>query len=157
MGPAQQVAEDYRTTSLSLKAHPVGFFRAELERLSCVPCAALARMRDRALVSVGGLVLVRQRPGTAKGVVFVTLEDETGIANLVVWRDAFEANRRLVMGASFLLVRGQLQREGEVTHLVARSFIDLSHRLSEMREDERPPDKLRSKVSGRLIRSRDFH
>jgi len=118
-------------------------------------------------VCVGGLVLVRQRPGTAKGVVFLTLEDETGIANIVVWRDAFEANRRLVMGAAFLLVHGRLQREGEVIHLVAEKFTDLSHRLSEMREAERPspdrpasegrPSEVRSKVAGRLIRSRDFH
>jgi error-prone DNA polymerase len=102
-------------------------------------------------------VLVRQRPGTAKGVVFLTLEDETGIANIVVWRDAFEANRRLVMAASFLVIEGQLQREGEVVHLVAKSFTDLSHRLSEMRQDERPSPEVRSRVTGRLIRSRDFH
>jgi error-prone DNA polymerase len=82
----------------------------------------------------------------------------------VVWRDVFAANRRLVMGASFLAVQGQLQREGEVIHLVARKFTDLSHRLSEMREDERLPQEaparepgVRSKISGRLIRSRDFH
>jgi error-prone DNA polymerase len=156
MNPAQHVAEDYRTTSLSLKAHPVGFFRAELERLGAVPAAGLRRMRDGRRVCVGGLVLVRQRPGTAKGVVFLTLEDETGVANVVVWRDVFEANRRLVMGASFLVVRGRLQREGEVIHLVAERFTDLSHRLSEMRDDDTAP-QLRSKVSGRLIRSRDFH
>jgi error-prone DNA polymerase len=157
MSPVQHVAEDYRTTSLSLKAHPVSFFREELIGLKAVPAERLKTMRDRALVSVGGLVLVRQRPGTAKGVVFLTLEDETGIANIVVWRDAFEAHRRLVMGASFLIVRGQLQREGEVVHLVARSFVDLSQRLSEMRDDDRPSTEVRSKVSGRLIRSRDFH
>jgi len=123
---------------------------------------ALKTMGDRRRTTVGGLVLVRQRPGTAKGVVFLTLEDETGVANIVVWRDAFEANRRLVMGSAFLLVSGQLQREGEVIHLVARKFTDLSHRLSEMREAERPLGEVRepavrSKVSGRLIRSRDFH
>jgi error-prone DNA polymerase len=157
MGPAQQVAEDYRTTSLSLKAHPVGFFRDELARRGVVPCAALKTMRDRRRVAVGGLVLVRQRPGTAKGVVFLTLEDETGIANVVVWRDAFEANRRRVMGAAFLVVEGKLQREGEVIHLVAQSFTDLSERLSDMREDEPTPVQARSKVTGRLIRSRDFH
>ena len=166
MSPAQDVAEDYRTTSLSLKAHPVGFFRRELEALGAVPAAALKTMRDRRRTTVGGLVLVRQRPGTAKGVVFLTLEDETGIANIVVWRDAFEANRRLVMGSAFLLVSGQLQREGEVIHLVAKNFTDLSHRLSEMRDAERPPDvgepvvespHVSSRVSGRLIRSRDFH
>jgi error-prone DNA polymerase len=167
MSPAQHVAEDYRTTSLSLKAHPVGFFRPELERMKVVPCAALKTLRDGRRLAVGGLVLVRQRPGTAKGVVFLTLEDETGIANIVVWRDAFEANRRTVMGAAFLVVHGKLQREGEVIHLVAEKFTDLSPRLSAMREDERPSpgDRVsqvrepvvRSKVSGRLIRSRDFH
>jgi error-prone DNA polymerase len=162
MSPAQDVAEDYRTTSLSLKAHPVGFFRRELDVLGAVPAAALKSLRDRRRTMVGGLVLVRQRPGTAKGVVFLTLEDETGVANIVVWRDAFEANRRLVMGSAFLLVSGQLQREGEVIHLVAQKFTDLSHRLSEMREAERPSGEVRepavrSKVSGRLIRSRDFH
>jgi error-prone DNA polymerase len=135
--------------------------------MKVVPCAALKTLRDGRRLAVGGLVLVRQRPGTAKGVVFLTLEDETGIANIVVWRDAFEANRRTVMGAAFLVVHGKLQREGEVIHLVAEKFTDLSPRLSAMREDERPSpgDRVsqvrepvvRSKVSGRLIRSRDFH
>jgi len=162
MSPAQHVAEDYRTTSLSLKAHPVGFFREELTRRRVVPCARLKTLRNGQRTAVGGLVLVRQRPGTAKGVVFLTLEDETGIANIVVWRDAFEANRRLVMGAAFLVVEGKLQIEGEVVHLVAEKFTDLSPRLSAMREAERPGSEapaagVRSKVSGRLIRSRDFH
>ncbi|CAN7495740.1 error-prone DNA polymerase [Phenylobacterium sp. LjRoot219] len=161
MSPAQHVAEDYRTTSLSLKAHPVGFFRGELDQMGAVPAAGLKRLRNGRRVSVGGLVLVRQRPGTAKGVVFLTLEDETGVANIVVWRDAFEANRRLVMGAAFLVVHGKLQLEGEVVHLVAEKFTDLSPKLSAMREAERPETEtapeVRSKVSGRLIRSRDFH
>ncbi|HSV02614.1 MAG TPA: error-prone DNA polymerase, partial [Phenylobacterium sp.] len=158
MGQPQHVAEDYRTTSLSLKAHPASFFREELARSGAVPCAALKTMRDRRRTSVGGLVLVRQRPGTAKGVVFMTLEDETGIANVVVWKATFEANRRLVMGGSFVIVHGQVQKEGEVIHLVAERFTDLSHRLSEMRDGEaEPAPRVRSRVSGRLIRSRDFH
>ncbi|RAK59202.1 error-prone DNA polymerase [Phenylobacterium hankyongense] len=157
MSPPQHVAEDYRTTSLSLKAHPVAFFRGELDRMGAVPAERLKTLRDRQRLCVGGLVLVRQRPGTAKGVVFLTLEDETGIANLVVWKDAFEANRRLVMGASFLLVHGQLQKAGEVIHLVAERFTDLSHKLGEMRDDEGQPPQVKSRVTGRLIRSRDFH
>lgn len=157
MSLPKQVAEDYRTTSLSLKAHPVAFFRDELAAQKVVPCQALKTLRDRRRTSVGGLVLVRQRPGTAKGVVFLTLEDETGIANIVVWKDAFEANRRLVMGASFVVVHGQLQKEGEVIHLVAERFTDLSWKLGAMREDEAPPPEVRSRVTGRLIRSRDFH
>jgi len=156
MSQPQHVAEDYRTTSLSLKDHPVRFFREELIRQKVHPCSALKTARDRRRLSVGGLVLVRQRPGTAKGVVFMTLEDETGIANIVVWRDAFEANRRLVMTSAFLIVHGQVQKEGEVVHVVAERFTDLSGRLSELREDE-APIAAHSKVTGRLIRSRDFH
>jgi error-prone DNA polymerase len=156
MTEPQEVAEDYRTTSLSLRAHPCSFFRADLERLRAVPAARLKTMRDRSRLSVGGLVLVRQRPGTAKGVVFMTLEDETGIANVVIWKDAFEANRRLAMTAAFVVVHGRLQREGEVIHLVAERFTDLSARLSELREDEGAV-QVRSKVGGGLIRSRDFH
>ena len=114
-------------------------------------------MRDRKLVTVGGLVLVRQRPGTAKGVTFLTLEDETGIANIVIWKDAFDANRKLVMTSSFLVVHGQVQSESNVVHVVARRFTDLSHRLSEMKEEDGPAPRIHSRVTGRLVRSRDFH
>ncbi len=156
MSEPNEVIEDYRTTSLSLKAHPCRFFREDLAAMGVLPCAALKDARDKRRLSAGGLVLVRQRPGTAKGVVFLTLEDETGIANIVVWKDAFEANRRLVMSASFLVVHGQLQKADGVVHLVAQRFTDLSPRLSEMREDA-SPIAARSRVTGRLIRSRDFH
>ncbi|MBL8770639.1 MAG: error-prone DNA polymerase, partial [Phenylobacterium sp.] len=156
MSLPQNVAEDYRTTSLSLKAHPVSFYRADLTRQRVVTCATLVSVRDRTRLAVGGLVLVRQRPGTAKGVVFMTLEDETGIANVVVWRDAFEANRRTVMSAAFLVVHGQVQSVDGVVHLVAQRFTDLSARLSELRDDE-ARIAVRSNVTGRLIRSRDFH
>jgi error-prone DNA polymerase len=158
MSQPKEVSEDYRTTSLSLKAHPVGFFRPDLAAMGVVPCQALKAMRDRRRISVAGLVLVRQRPGTAKGVVFLTLEDETGIANIVVWRDAFEANRRTVMGSAFLVVHGQLQREGEVVHLVAERFTDLSRRLGDMRDEiDAPEPTAPPKPAGRLVRSRDFH
>jgi error-prone DNA polymerase len=156
MTASQGVAEDYRTTSLSLKAHPVDFFREDLARQGVVPCVALKTARDRRRLAVGGLVLVRQRPGTAKGVVFMTLEDETGIANIVVWRDAFEANRRLVMTSGFLIVHGQVQSVDGVVHVVAERFTDLSSRLAELREDH-AEITAHSKVTGGLIRSRDFH
>src|SRR5436190_2345456 len=156
MSQPQNVAEDYRTTSLSLKDHPVRFFREDLARQRITPCSALKTVRDRRRLAVGGLVLVRQRPGTARGVVFLTIEDETGIANIIVWRDAFEANRRTVMTSSFLVVHGQVQKEGEVIHVVAERFTDLSGRLSELRDDE-APIAAHSKVQGGLIRSRDFH
>ena len=156
MHAAQRVAEDYRTTSLSLRGHPVDFFRADLARRGVVPCETLKTARNGAFVSVAGLVLVRQRPGTAKGVVFMTIEDETGIGNIVIWKDAFDAHRRLVMSAAFLVVEGQVQSVDGVVHVVARRFTDLTPRLSEMRDDD-SPIAARSKVTGRLIRSRDFH
>jgi len=150
------VAEDYRTTGLSLKAHPCRFFRPLLTRLGAVPTAQLASMKDGARVTVGGLVLIRQRPGTAKGVVFATLEDETGIANAVVWRDVFTPNRRTVMTASFLVVSGKLQRASDVIHVVAERFIDLSPRLADMKNaDGELPHRRPSEP--RLQRSRDFH
>ena len=150
------VAEDYRTTGLSLKAHPCRFFRPLLTRLGAVPTAQLASMKDGARVTVGGLVLIRQRPGTAKGVVFATLEDETGIANAVVWRDVFTPNRRTVMTASFLVVSGKLQRASDVIHVVAERFIDLSPRLADMKNaDGEVPHRRQSEP--RLQRSRDFH
>ncbi len=152
----KEVAEDYRTTSLSLKGHPVSFFREHLAGRQVAPCSALLTARDRRRMSVAGLVTVRQRPGTAKGVVFMTLEDETGIANVVVWKDTFAKHRRTVMGASFLIVQGQVQRAGDVIHLVAADFTDLTGRLSELREDH-SEIVARSRVDGRLIRSRDFH
>ena len=109
-------------------------------------------------MSVAGLVLIRQRPGTAKGVVFVTLEDETGVANAVVWKDRFEADRNLVMTASFLVVHGRVQRAENVIHVVAEGFTDLSAHLSTLRDEPgAPAPRVRQKVSGRLLRSRDFH
>ena len=156
MSAPQHVAEDYRTTRLSLKGHPTGFFRDDLAQKGVVPCAALKTARDRRRLSVAGLVLVRQRPGTAKGVVFMTLEDETGIANIVIWKDAFDANRSLVMTSSFLVVHGQVQSVDGVVHVVAERFTDLSGRLSELRQDEGiAPD--RPKATDRMVRSRDFH
>jgi len=140
MSAGAHVAEDYRTTHLSLKGHPIAFFRAELDRMGATPARALRGMADGRLLSVAGLVLVRQRPGTAKGVVFITLEDETGSSNAVVWPNIFAANRSKVMSARFLVVHGRLQRAGEVIHVVAERFTDLSERLGEM-----------------LIQSRDFH
>jgi len=156
MNLPQHVAEDYRTTSLSLKAHPCSFFRADLDRIGARPAAALKTAPDGKRLSVGGLILVRQRPGTAAGVMFMTLEDETGIANAVIWKDVFDAHRRLLMTASFLVVEGRLQKQGEVIHLVAERFTDLSSELARLREDEKAV-RAHSNVTGRLVRSRDFH
>jgi error-prone DNA polymerase len=149
------VAEDYRTTSLSLKAHPCAFFRPLLDGMGAVTAARLRGMKDGARLCIGGLVLIRQRPGTAKGVVFVTLEDETGSANAVVWRDVFSANRRTVMASRFLVVHGRLQRAGEVIHVVAERFTDLTGRLWELKAEAVDPTP--APATPRLARSRDFH
>jgi error-prone DNA polymerase len=148
------VAEDYRTTGLSLKAHPCAFFRPLLSQLGATTASRLKSLRDGARVSVGGVVLIRQRPGTAKGVVFVTLEDETGSANAVVWSDVFTAHRRVVMSSRFLLVHGRLQKAGEVIHVVAERFTDLTGRLADLKAEADPAPPARTP---RLARSRDFH
>ncbi|HWE46460.1 MAG TPA: error-prone DNA polymerase [Caulobacteraceae bacterium] len=155
-----EVAEDYRTHGLSLKAHPCRFFRKSLAARGAVPAATLKdkKIRQGRSLTVAGLVLIRQRPGTAKGVVFVTLEDETGPCNVVVWPDRFEAHRKLVMTSAFLLVRGKIQRDakGGVVHLVAESFEDLSPALGLLREQRSVRAALPEPVPD-LVRSRDFH
>jgi len=150
------VDEDYRTTSLSLKAHPAVFFRPLLSELGAVTAARLRTMKDGARLCVGGLVLTRQRPGTAKGVVFVTLEDETGPANAVVWQNVFAVNRRAVMSSRFLVIHGRLQKAGEVIHVIAERFTDLTARLADLKAEGEAPS-IGPRPSTRLGRSRDFH
>ena len=125
-----EVVADYRHTGLSLRRHPVAFLRDALRARRIVSCSEAMSAGDGSRLEAAGIVLVRQRPGSAKGVLFVTLEDETGVANLVVWAKVFEANRRVLMSARMLAVRGHVQREGEVVHLVARRFTDLSADLA---------------------------
>jgi len=134
----REVVEDYRATQLSLRAHPVTFLRDRLAARRIARCGDLMAMKDGARVEVAGLILVRQRPGSAKGVVFVTLEDETGIANAVLWADRFEENRRTVMSATMLAIRGRVQREGIVIHVVAEAITDLTPWLREVGELELP-------------------
>ena len=130
MSEGAEVVEDYRSLGLSLRAHPLHFLRAELAQRKIVPCSALADIKDGRWVNIAGLVLVRQKPGSAKGVMFITLEDETDVANLVVWPDLFEKHRRVVLGASMMAVRGRVQREGDVIHIVAQRLDDLSALLA---------------------------
>ena len=123
------VTQDYTSLSLSLKAHPVGLLRASMKRLGYANCASLALTRDRDRAAVAGLVLVRQRPGSAKGVVFITVEDETGIANLVLMPDVLEKYRRQVMTGRLLGAHGRVEKEGRVIHLRVRHLVDLSGHL----------------------------
>ncbi|MFI4998285.1 MAG: error-prone DNA polymerase [Reyranellales bacterium] len=130
MTAGSEVVEDYGHVGLTLRQHPIAFLRADLAARRIVTCTAAMEARDGRWLEAAGLVLVRQRPGSAKGVMFITLEDETGIANLVVWPQVFEKFRRVVMGASMMAVRGRIQREGEVVHLVAQRLTDLSAELA---------------------------
>ena len=126
MRRGKEVVEDYRSLGLSLRAHPVSFVRAALRARRMVTCAALRQARDGARVAVPGIVLVRQKPGSAKGVMFITIEDETGVANLILWPDRFEAQRRLVLSAGMIACHGRVQREGEVIHVVTERLEDLT-------------------------------
>jgi len=131
----EQVVEDYRRLHLSLKAHPVAFLRPDLERRGCLRHAQLPAIASGRRVTVGGLVLVRQRPGTAAGVIFMTLEDETAIANTIVWPKIFETFRPIVLGARLISVTGKLQSESGVIHVVAERVEDLTPLLRRLSQD----------------------
>jgi error-prone DNA polymerase len=126
---AQQVVCDYNSLGLSLKAHPISFLRPELDRLKVVSASALAETKDKAFVRVAGLVLVRQHPSTAKGVVFVTLEDETGSVNLIVRPSVWQRYHVAASRAITLLASGKLQRAYDVTHVLATRLEDLSSQV----------------------------
>ncbi|MGE3968303.1 MAG: OB-fold nucleic acid binding domain-containing protein, partial [Dongiaceae bacterium] len=134
----QHVAEDYASLRLSLKAHPMALLRARMTALDYRSSAELATRANGARLAVAGIVLVRQRPGTASGVIFATLEDETGVANVVIWSRIFERYRRVVLTARLLGVAGKLQREGLVIHLVAERLVDLTEHLGTLRADAGP-------------------
>lgn len=126
MSLSEHVFQDYAATSLSLKAHPVSFVREQLSQFSVTPSAQLNDLRDGMFVKVAGLVLVRQRPGTASGILFITLEDETGVANLVVFSKKFEEYRKEILRARLLMVEGKVQIEGEVIHVIVQRCMDMS-------------------------------
>ena len=134
MTEGREVVEDYSHTGLTLRAHPVSFLRPELKKKRIVTCAEAMAERDGRWLWTAGLVLVRQKPGSAKGVMFLTLEDETGIVNAVVWPSLFEKQRRIVMSASMMAIHGRIQREGEVVHLVAQRLFDFSGDLASLGE-----------------------
>ncbi|MGK6351300.1 error-prone DNA polymerase [Parapedobacter sp. DT-150] len=126
MTPGEHVVQDYATTALSLKAHPVSLVREKLDLLHAVPTGQLVSMKNGMPVKVCGMVTVRQRPGTAKGVLFITIEDETGFANLVVWSNLFDRYRKEILRSKLLMVEGTLQVEGEVIHVMVSRCFDLT-------------------------------
>ena len=181
----EQVVADYQTIRLSLKGHPMEFLRPMFAGERVIPCAAVSDANDRQHVRCAGVVLVRQRPGSAKGVVFMTLEDETGIANIVVWPKVMERYRKEVMGSRLVLVEGYIQSSPEkVVHLVAERLFDRSRDLVGLANDslnrkpavpvgpaliealhddprqhpDNPAQKIRHPRNVRILpRSRDFH
>jgi error-prone DNA polymerase len=149
LGEGGEVMADYGATGLSLRRHPLAFLRDDLAGRGIRPLEEVAAARDGKRVTVAGLVLIRQRPGSAKGVVFVTLEDETGHANLVIWPDLFARDRRLILTTRLLCCRGRVQREGEVIHLVAERLEDLTPWLGRVARSSEAADV-------RRFRARDF-
>jgi error-prone DNA polymerase len=137
---AEHVVNDYQTIRLSLKAHPMHFLREHYGGRKFITADRLATIRDGKRLSIAGLVLIRQRPGSARGVVFISIEDETGIANLVIWPDVFEKQRKIVMGARLMAVHGIVQRDPDsaVIHVVARRVEDHSAMLSRLSDDSLP-------------------
>ncbi len=130
--PAEEVLADYRAAGLSLKAHPLKFLREGLQKIGVAPAADMSTCPNGKPIRVAGIVLVRQRPSTAKGITFVTLEDETGTANLIVRPRVWQRYRQAALGATLLLAEGTLQRQGLVIHLLVSRLEDLSQRMTEL-------------------------
>jgi error-prone DNA polymerase len=170
---AEHVVNDYQTIRLSLKAHPMAFLREHYAGQKFATADQLKHIRDGRRLAIAGLVLIRQRPGSAKGVVFITLEDETGIANLVVWPDVFEKQRKIVMGARLMAVHGIVQKDEDdgVIHVIARRLEDHTHMLRHLSEELvtpalsrgdapgtiRPPVSRHPRDAEIIPKSRDFH
>jgi error-prone DNA polymerase len=170
---SEHVVNDYQTIRLSLKAHPMRFLREHYAGQKFIAADQLKTIRDGRRMAIAGLVLIRQRPGSAKGVVFITLEDETGIANLVVWPDVFEKQRKIVMGARLIAVHGIVQRDpdSDVIHVVARQLEDHSQMLRHLSDEAMPSTLNQGDAAGSwrapasrhprdvevIPKSRDFH
>ena len=168
---SEHVVNDYQTIRLSLKAHPMTFLREHYAGRKFVTADQLKSVKDGKRLSIAGLVLIRQRPGSAKGVVFITIEDETGVANLIVWPDVFEQQRKIVMGARLMAVHGIVQSEEGVIHVVARRLEDHTQMLRHLSEEPGTPALSRGDAPGTIRppvsrhprdveiipKSRDFH
>ena len=169
---SEEVVADYQTQRLSLKAHPLAFLRASLGERGFIRAAELRERKYRSAVQVAGVVLIRQRPGSAKGVCFITLEDESGVVNLVIWPDLMAKQRKVIMAARLIEVKGRVEYDDEVIHVIATHLTDATAALHALSDDLLPPtldraDEVRRPVQGsrgghprdvRVIpKSRDFH
>jgi len=137
LSPFEEVLADYRSQGMSLRAHPISFIRPELDRRKCEPASRLRELNDGLFVRVGGLVLLRQRPSTARGITFVTLEDETGVINLILHAAIWQKHRDVAGAAKVWLVDGQLQRQGIVVHVVAARLADFTAELGGIKAESR--------------------
>lgn len=135
MSLSEHVVQDYASTSFSIKAHPVSFIRQELDSLRVMSSAALNAASNGTAVKAAGLILVRQRPGTASGICFMTLEDETGTSNLVVYPALFDKYRKEILQSKLLMVEGKLQREGEVVHVIVKRCFNLNRLLGKLTQE----------------------
>ena len=171
---SEHVIADYQTLRLSLKAHPMALLRSHFETLNCVRAERVKSLADKTPVTIAGVVLVRQRPGTAKGVMFMTLEDETGVANAVVWPKTFETFRKIAMASRLVVIRGRIQSHDGVVHIVTRHMEDHSAALLSLSEEagkikiiapsdeaSKPQPERSARRHPRSVRiipkSRDFH
>jgi len=168
---SEEVVADYQTQRLSLKAHPLAFLRPALGERGFIRCRELRERRQRAPVQIAGVVLIRQRPGSAKGVCFITLEDESGVANLVIWPDMMKRFRPVIMGARLFEVRGRVEYDDEVIHVIVSHLADATADLHRLSDDLLSPamdhaDHVNRPMQGsrghprnvRVIpKSRDFH
>ena len=136
MTEGREVVEDYTSMGLSLRRHPFAFMGPALAGQNIVTCAEVLAARDGAWLTIAGLVLVRQMPASASGVMFATIEDETGHANLIIWPSLFERPRRTVLSTSAVVCRGKVQREGQIIHVIAHHLTDLTHLLRQIGERE---------------------
>ena len=165
MKASEHIIHDYETTRLSLKAHPMSFLRKTLKTRGVLTCRDAMDVAGGATVTIAGIITVRQKPGSAKGVVFLTMEDESGIANIVVWPKIMERFRREVMGGKLLSITGKVQRDiSGVTHLVANSIEDKSYDLIALSDIPEQFSKIENEPVARhprqfraLPKSRDFH
>ncbi|QDM39842.1 error-prone DNA polymerase [Altererythrobacter sp. TH136] len=138
MALAEEVVADYQTHRLSLKAHPLSFLRPSLTERGFHRADDLRGRKFRSMVQVAGVVLIRQRPGSAKGVCFITLEDESGVINLVIWPDMMEKYRKVIMGARLMEVRGRVEYDEEVIHVIAHHLTDATQDLHRLSDDLMP-------------------
>ncbi|MEO6638801.1 MAG: error-prone DNA polymerase [Ginsengibacter sp.] len=166
MSTSEHVVHDYAATSLSLKAHPVSFIREKLEQLHIVSTKQLSTLKDGAPVKVAGLVLVRQRPGTAGGICFMTIEDETGFANLVIFESLFETFRKEILQSKLIMVEGKVQIEGEVIHVIVKRCYDFSKLLRHLTASKKQepnlltlarPDEISIPAHAQHFKSKDKH